>query len=73
MIQDTAYNLEIHLQQIDQKTVQFIIKNTNILDISINLNDKREVIKQCLHVCEDARSYIESLTAWESSLLQEKP
>lgn len=73
MIQDTAYNLEVHLQRIDPKTAQFSIKNTNTSDISINLNDEREVTKQCLHVCEDARSYIKSLTVRESSLLQDVP
>ena len=73
MIQDTVYNLEVHLQRIDQKTAQFSIENTNTSDISINLNDEREVTKQCLRVCEDARSYIESLTVRESSLLQDVP
>ena len=73
MIQDTAYNLEVHLQRIDQKTAQFTSENTNTSDISIDLNDEREVIKQCLRVCEDARSYIKSLTIRESSLLQEVP
>ena len=73
MIQDTAYNLEVHLQRIDQKTAQFTSENTNTSDISIDLNDEREVTKQCLRVCEDARSYIESLTIRESSLLQEVP
>ena len=73
MIQDTAYNLEVHLQRIDQKTAQFTSENTNISDISIDLNDEREVTKQCLRVCEDARSYIKSLTIRESSLLQEVP
>ena len=73
MIQDTAYNLEVHLQRIDQKTAQFTSENTNTSDISIDLNDEREVIKQCLRVCEDARSYIKYLTIRESSLLQEVP
>jgi len=37
------------------------------------LKDERAVTKQCLLICEDARSYIESLTKRESSLLQEAP
>jgi hypothetical protein len=73
MIQDTAYNLEVHLQRIDEKMAQFTIENTNPSDISIDLEDEREVTKQCLRICEDARSYIESLTNRESSLLQEAP
>ncbi|KAA8646129.1 uncharacterized protein ATNIH1004_007555 [Aspergillus tanneri] len=57
MIQDTAYNLEVHLQQIDEK-------------MTTDLEDEREVTKQCLRVCEDAKSYIESLTNRETHLLQ---
>jgi Fungal N-terminal domain of STAND proteins len=71
MIKDTAYNLELHLRKIDEKMTQFTIENTNTSDISIDLKDEREVTKQCLRVCEDARSYIESLSNRESSLLQE--
>src|SRR5258708_26042476 len=73
MIKDTAYNLELHLRRIDEKMTQFTIENTNTSDISINLKDEREVTKQCLRICEDARSYIESLSNRESSLLQEAP
>jgi hypothetical protein len=73
MIRDTAYNLELHLQRIDEKMTQFTIENTNTSDISINLKDEREVTKQCLRICEEARSYIESLSDRESSLLQEAP
>jgi hypothetical protein len=73
MIQDTAYNLELHLRRIDEKMTQFSIENTNTSDISIDLKDEREVTKQCLRICEDARSYIESLSNRESSLLQEAP
>lgn len=73
MIQDTAYSLELHLQQIDDKMAQFTIKDTSTSDMTIDLKDEREVTKQCLRICEDARSYIESLTNRETSLLQEAP
>ncbi|EER40864.1 conserved hypothetical protein [Histoplasma capsulatum H143] len=73
MIQDTAYNLEVHLQRIDEKMAHFTVKNTYSSDITIDLKDEREVTKQCLRVCDDARSYIESLAKRESSLLQEVP
>jgi Fungal N-terminal domain of STAND proteins len=73
MIRDTAYNLELHLRRIDEKMTQFTIDNTNTSDINIDLKDEREVTKQCLRVCEEARSYIESLSNRESSLLQEAP
>jgi gas vesicle protein len=71
MIQDTAYNLEVHLRQIDEKMARLTVENTITSDISIDLNDEREVTKQCLRICEDARSFIESLTNRESSVLQE--
>lgn len=47
------------------------LKKTKTSDIDINLKDEREVTQQCLRICEDAKSYIESLTSRESSLLQE--
>ena len=73
MIQDTAYNLELHLRQIDEKMTRFTIENTDTSGVSIDLKDEREVTKQCLRICEDARSFIESLSNRESSLLQEPP
>jgi len=73
MIQDTQYNLELHLQRIDEKMTQFTIGNTSTSGVSIDLNDEREVTKQCLRVCEEAKSSIESLSNRESSLLPEAP
>jgi hypothetical protein len=73
MIKDTAYNLELHLRRIDEKMTQLTTDNTNSSDISIDLKDERKVTKQCLRICEDARSYIESLSNRESSLLQDAP
>ena len=68
MIRDTTYNLEIHLQRIDEKMTQLFVENTGSSGVSINLKDEREVTKQCLRICEDARSYIERLSNQESSL-----
>ena len=73
VIQDTAYNLELRLKRIDEKMTQLNIENTRTSVISIDLEDEREVTKQCLRICEDARSYIESLSNRESSLLPEAP
>lgn len=73
MVQDTAYNLEIHLQRIDEIMERLPTESSNTSDITIDLRDEKEVTKQCLRVCEDAKSYIESLTNRESSLLQEAP
>ena len=73
MIQDTVYNLEVHLQRIDEKMARFTLDSSNTSCITIDLKDEKEVTKQCLRICEDARSYIESLIHQESSLLQEAP
>lgn len=73
MTKDTAYNLEVQLQRIDEKVTLYAIENTTSPDICIDLNDERAVIKQCLRVCEDAKAYIESLTSRASSLLQKAP
>ncbi|KAH8802941.1 hypothetical protein F5884DRAFT_903547 [Xylogone sp. PMI_703] len=71
MIQDTAYNLKVHLQRIDEKIARFPVEDTNSSNVEIDLKDEKAVTKQCLRICEDAKSYIESLEDRESSLLQE--
>jgi len=73
MIQDTAYNLEFHLRRIDEKLTLLNIESNDSSLISIDLKDERAVTKQCLRICEDARSFIESLSQRESSLLPEAP
>ncbi|KAK4943411.1 hypothetical protein LTR66_014611 [Elasticomyces elasticus] len=71
MIQDTVYNLEVYLQRIDGKMGHFTMENTSASGSSVDLKDEREVTQQCIRICEDARSYIASLSNRESSLLQE--
>lgn len=71
MIKDTAYNLEVHLQQIDEKLTQYNSQDNDTSDASIDLQDERAVTQQCLRICKDASSYIESLTTRESILLQD--
>jgi Fungal N-terminal domain of STAND proteins len=73
MIQDTAYDLELHLRRIDEKMTRLNIENASASVLSIDQGDEREVTKQCLRICEDARSYIESLSNRESSILPEAP
>ncbi|KFZ16806.1 hypothetical protein V501_02064 [Pseudogymnoascus sp. VKM F-4519 (FW-2642)] len=73
MIQDTVYNLEFHLERINEKMERFAPSNTNTLATSINLDDERAVTEQCLLICEDAKACIESLAHRESILLQEAP
>lgn len=73
MIQDTVYNLEFHLERINEKMEQFTPDNTNTSDTSIFLNDERAATEQCILICEDAKACIESLTHRESTLLQGVP
>ncbi|GKZ67834.1 hypothetical protein AnigIFM50267_002386 [Aspergillus niger] len=73
MIQDTSYNLDVHLQRIDEKMERVNNDSIRTSDSTIGLDDEREVTKQCLRVCEDARHYIESLANRKFSLLQNRP
>ncbi|CAG8022163.1 unnamed protein product [Penicillium salamii] len=73
MIQDTVYNLEVYLQRIDGKMGHLTMDNTSASGSSVDLKDEREVTQQCIRICEDAKSYIASLSNRESSLLQEGP
>ncbi|KAL3449169.1 hypothetical protein BJX65DRAFT_272967 [Aspergillus insuetus] len=73
MIKDTSYGLEEHLRRIDDKLAQLTIENTDTSDGRIDLKDERAVTKQCLRICEDAQSYIKSLTRRESVIRQDSP
>lgn len=71
MIQDTAYNLNVHLQRIDEKLALFVAESresASASDTNVDLRDERAVTEQCLRICQDARSYIESLADQEESL-----
>ena len=72
MIQDTVYNLKVHLQRVDEKMVRYTADNSNTQASSVNLDDEKEVTQLCLHICEDARSYIDSLTKREARVLEEQ-
>lgn len=69
MIQDTAYNLDIHLRRIDEKLAYLMAQDDNTSDVSVDLEDKKEVTKQCLRVYKDAKNFIDSLTQRESAVL----
>ena len=71
MVQDTAYNLEVHLRRIDEKITQLKPEPTEPPETSIDLEDEREVTEQCLRVCEDARAYLQSVSERASPLLHE--
>lgn len=65
MVKDTTYNLELRLQRIEEAITAAADNTTAGLgaeaSASINLQDEKEVIRQCLRICQDAQSYIESL------------
>ncbi|KAH6715070.1 hypothetical protein DL95DRAFT_361682 [Leptodontidium sp. 2 PMI_412] len=69
MVKDTAYNLEIRLQRIDEKMAILTLHHSTLPeDSSIDLQDEKAVTIQCLRVCERATSYIQSLQNEEPAL-----
>ena len=70
MIKDTAYNLELRLQRIDDKLAGLSTNRSNVLATDVDLKNERAVTEQCLRVCEDARSYLDTLSTRDPSLLQ---
>lgn len=74
MIQDTAYNLEMRLQRIDEKITSLASDHQILLeDSSIDLQDEKAVTVQCLRICERASSYIKSLQDEQPALQRETP
>jgi hypothetical protein len=74
MIKDTAYNLEMRLQRIDEKITSFVADRSILLeDSSIDLQDEKAVTVQCLSICERASSYIKSLQDGQPALQREAP
>ncbi|KAL2862590.1 uncharacterized protein BJX67DRAFT_366106 [Aspergillus lucknowensis] len=71
MIKDTSYDLKEHLMRIDEKLAQLTIESTGFSDGNTDLKDERAITEQCLRICEDARSYIESLTKRQTVLHQD--
>jgi hypothetical protein len=69
MVKDTAYNLEIRLQRIDDKMAALSsYHSTPPEDSSIDLQDEKAVTIQCLRICERATSYIQLLQNEQSTL-----
>ncbi|KAM0271971.1 hypothetical protein ACHAQH_008857 [Verticillium albo-atrum] len=72
MVQDTSYDLKIHLQRIDEKMAHFTSEIPGISNI--DLKDERAVTAHCIRICEDAQSYLDSLVDRERrSHLQTPP
>jgi hypothetical protein len=74
MIKDTAYNLEMRLQRIDEKITAVGADHPTLLeDSSIDLQDEKAVTVQCLRICERASSFIKSLQDGQPVLQRETP
>ncbi|ETN40282.1 uncharacterized protein HMPREF1541_04558 [Cyphellophora europaea CBS 101466] len=69
IVQDTAYDLELHLRRIEEKMTQINVHIAPASSVDVDLKDEREVTQQCLRICEDAKSYIKSIMDRESTLL----
>jgi hypothetical protein len=57
MIKDTGYNLELRLQRVEES----LRNDSTSAGINVDLQDEREVTRQCLRICQDAQSYLKSL------------
>jgi Fungal N-terminal domain of STAND proteins len=68
---DTIYDLEVHLSRIEDYLKYPATDSTTESNTEIDLQDEREVTKQCLRICKDAKSYLIALQDQESSLLDE--
>lgn len=64
------YSLNVNLQRLDEKMELLVqeSKTTSASDTGTDLRDERAVTEQCLRICQDARSYIDSLADREESL-----
>lgn len=70
LVQDTAYNLEMHLQRVDEKLSGHSGENSAVSASNIDLGDEREITKLCLRICENAKHHLESLSKQNSPLLR---
>ncbi|KAF4948985.1 hypothetical protein FGADI_9270 [Fusarium gaditjirri] len=69
-VQDTMYSLNVNLQRLDEK-MELLVRESKTISTSntgTDLRDERAVTEQCLRICQDARSYIDSLADREESL-----
>lgn len=69
VIMDIIYGLEVHLDCIEDYLAHSTICSTVVSNAKVDLQDEREVMRQCLRICKDAKSYLEFLQAQEQSLL----
>ncbi|KAH8678494.1 hypothetical protein BX600DRAFT_149713 [Xylariales sp. PMI_506] len=62
IIKDAVYDLEMHLRHIDEKLTGMAGGDgTSVSNTTIDLQNERDVTRQCLNICETAAAYIQSL------------
>jgi hypothetical protein len=59
MVQDTAYNLNVQLQRINEKMERFPSEEPDTT--GAGFRDERTVIRHCIGICEEAMTRIRSL------------
>jgi len=69
MIQDTAYNLTIQLQRIDDKLEHLTEDSKVAPDTTIDLQNEKDVTEQCLQSCENAMACYDALKKEKPALL----
>lgn len=61
IIQDAVYDLKMHLQRLDERLARIDPDEASGVETSVMLHDEKAATRQCLEVCEKARSFLESL------------
>lgn len=73
-MKNTTYDLKLRLQRIDDKLHNLTPPSgPGVSNTEIDLSNERQVTEQCLQICQDAKSYFESLARRDAGLLQEAP
>jgi len=70
MIKDTYYDLRLHLQRINEKLSSEEVSSTVEDHTRIDLQDEKAITQHCLLICDEAKSYIETLQTRQRSIFQ---
>ena len=70
-MKNTIYDLQLRLQRIDDKVHSLTQSSVgDASSASVDLGNERQVTARCLQICQDAKSFFESLTQGNPNLLQ---
>ena len=74
LVKDTITDLKLRLQRIDDKVHSLTpTSGLGTTNATIDLNNERQVTEQCLRICQDAKTYFESLASRDATLLHDVP